>query len=97
MKETILKLLGSPLFEDVLIGIELSYNLPFEEFHKLYTSQPLKFKSEINRFKVTRFARRDMDYLIIWDGRICIYKGSSAEALATHKYLGWVDLGHKNN
>ncbi len=100
MKDKIKKLLKSSIYEDVLLGVELSFDLPIEEFKDLF---PDNYKFNCNFFgKIHRFGRELTDYHITSsDGKLLKYSppnyAHTKKGLSKHTYPGWVNLGYKEN
>lgn len=98
MKDKIEKLLNSPVYEDVLLGIELAYELPFIEFDRLFLDRR-KLGCEFK--EIHRFGRQLTDYHIICNGEVLRYDSTkykyTVKQLKNYKYEGWVNLGYKEN
>lgn len=63
MKEKVLQLLQSSHFSDVLIAIQLSYKLPFEEFHSIFGTT-LRIKSLPTDKPFYYFMRNNLLYFV---------------------------------
>ncbi len=72
MREKILKLLNSGSYEDIIVGIELSYDLDIQEFESIFTKMEL-----ITPYKglCIAFGRGDYSYHMFDDGYFASHCG----------------------
>lgn len=96
MKEKALKLLNSGNMQDILIGINVSFFLPVEEFLEIFSGNT-KYSYKENTF--IRFRRGDIDYHLSSYGTVYTYscKGFTS---GNDKYyennltrLDWINAG----
>lgn len=96
MRGKIEKLLNSPIFDDILLGIELSFKLSIEDFKSLYTTTS-KYQ-ERNDSRYIAFARIDKTYHFTWRGTIFIYNYEGWEGYErTNLGEDWIILEYQEN
>ena len=88
MKDKILKLIESQTYEDVVLGIELSFDLRFDEYLEVWED---RFRLNCKYGLISAFSRRKIGYAIGTTGTL--YKRNSSRIPPDN----WVNLGIKED